>query len=82
MISLRMIVLRPPRLERYGRPVELGLRRALALLVYMALTDGLQSRETLAGLLWPESDEQEARGRLRIPLAFPGRGGVADTTPP
>ncbi len=35
MAPLRLLILGPPRLERDGRPVELGLRRALALLVYL-----------------------------------------------
>ena len=51
MAPLRLLVLGPPRLERDGRPVELGLRRALALLVYLAVTDCPQTRETFAGLL-------------------------------
>jgi DNA-binding SARP family transcriptional activator/pimeloyl-ACP methyl ester carboxylesterase len=68
MAVLKLSVLGPPRLERDGRPVELGLRRALALLVYLAVTDRPQARDTLAAMLWPDSDESEARGRLRRTL--------------
>jgi predicted ATPase/DNA-binding SARP family transcriptional activator len=68
MAPLKLLVLGPPRLERHGQPVDLGLRRAVALLVYLAMTDRPQSRETLADLLWPDRDEQEARGRLRRTL--------------
>ena len=64
MASRRLTVLGPPRLERDARPLELPLRRAMALLVYLAVTGRPQPREALAGLLWPESDEREARGRL------------------
>ena len=48
MASRRLFVLGPPRLEQAGRPVELHLRRALALLVYLAVTQRPQSRDTLA----------------------------------
>jgi len=68
MTGLRLLVLGPPRLERDGRPVELNLRRALALLVYLAVTGRPQGRDTLAGLLWPEADDREARARLRRTL--------------
>jgi DNA-binding SARP family transcriptional activator len=68
MSSLTLNVLGPPRLARGGQPVALPLRRALALLVYLAVTGQPQSRETLAALLWRESDEGEARARLRRTL--------------
>src|SRR6266536_3415349 len=68
MTGLRLLVLGPPRLERDGRPVELNLRRALALLVYLAVGDRPHGREALAALLWPDSDEPAARGRLRRTL--------------
>src|SRR5438067_3875207 len=68
MAPLRLLVLGPPRLERDGRPVELNLRRALALLVYLAVGNRPHGREALAALLWPEGDEAETRGRLRRTL--------------
>jgi DNA-binding SARP family transcriptional activator/class 3 adenylate cyclase len=68
MTSLKLYLLGPPRLERDGQPIALPLRRALALLAYLAVTDQPQGRETLAALLWPESDETEARGGLRRTL--------------
>jgi predicted ATPase/DNA-binding SARP family transcriptional activator len=68
MAPLRLFVLGPPRLERDGRPVEVHLRRALALLVYLAADARPHGREALAALLWPDSDEPEARGRLRRTL--------------
>ena len=74
MAPLRLFVLGPPRLERDGRPVELNLRRALALLVYLAVDDRPHGREALAALLWPDSDEPEARGRLRRTLHRLTRG--------
>lgn len=68
MAQLRLFVFGPPRLERDGEAVELGLRRALALLVYLAVTRQPQSRDALATLLWPENDQREARANLRRTL--------------
>src|SRR5215207_6808598 len=68
MAHLKLFVLGQPRLERDGRPLELNLRKALALLVYLALSGQLHSRDALATLLWPESDGREARARLRRTL--------------
>ncbi|NTU85965.1 MAG: SARP family transcriptional regulator, partial [Chloroflexales bacterium] len=68
MAQLRLFVFGPPRLERDGEAVELGLRRALALLVYLAVTRQPQSRDALATLLWPDSDQREARANLRRTL--------------
>jgi predicted ATPase/DNA-binding SARP family transcriptional activator len=65
MPSLKLFVLGPPRLEREGQLAELNLRKALALIVFLAVTRQPHSRDTLATLLWPESDQREGRGRLR-----------------
>jgi len=43
-------------------------RKEAGLLAYLAL-EGRTSRSTLAGLLWPEGDEERARGNLRQRLA-------------
>lgn len=68
MAKLKLFTFGPPRLERDGRPIDFNLRRALALLIYLSVTAQPQSRDTLATLLWPESDQREARGRLRRTL--------------
>jgi DNA-binding SARP family transcriptional activator len=65
MAHLKLFVLGQPRLERDDRPLELNLRKALALLVYLAVSGQPHSRDALATLLWPESDGREARARLR-----------------
>ena len=59
MAHLNLFVLGQPRLEREGRPVELKLRKALALLVYLAVSGQPHSRDALATLLWPESDGRD-----------------------
>src|SRR6266511_5920679 len=68
MALLKLLLFGSPRLERDGRPIELNLRKALALLVYLAVSGQPHSRDALATLLWPESDGREARARLRRTL--------------
>jgi DNA-binding SARP family transcriptional activator len=68
MALLKLLVFGSPRLEREGRPIELKLRKALALLVYLAVSGQGHSRDALATLLWPESDGREGRARLRRTL--------------
>ena len=68
MTPLKLSVFGPPRLEREGQLVELNLRKARALLVYLAVTGQPQSRDALATMLWPESDQREGRARLRRTL--------------
>ena len=65
---LRLFCFGPPRLERDGRPVEIGLRKAWALLIYLAVNKQVHSRDALATLLWPESDQRSARASLRRTL--------------
>lgn len=49
-----------------GREIALRNRKARAMLAYLALSDrGEEQRERLAGLLWSESSEANARGTLR-----------------
>ena len=68
MSGLRFFVLGSPRLERDGQRIEVERRKALALLVYLALTDQDQQRDRLAALFWPEYDQTSARAALRRTL--------------
>src|SRR5262245_17228007 len=68
MAHLKLYVLGQPRLECDGAPLDLNLRKALALLGYLAVSGQPHSRDALATLLWPESDQRESRGRLRRTL--------------
>ena len=52
-------------------------RKAVALLAYLAVTGRPHRRETLAALLWPESDQARARGALRRTLSVAGVVGPA-----
>ncbi|MBZ9961356.1 alpha/beta hydrolase [Mesorhizobium sp. BR1-1-14] len=57
-----------PEFRLNGQPVELALRKAAALLIYVAEAGGPVAREVAATLLWPETDEEAARARLRRTL--------------
>ena len=54
-----------PEIHGDNRPIKLNLRKALALLVYLAETPGAVARDVIATLLWPESPRETARARLR-----------------
>jgi predicted ATPase/DNA-binding SARP family transcriptional activator len=72
--ELRLAVLGPPRLQLDGAAVEVDTRKAIALLVYLAVTGERHGREALAGLLWPEYDEAHARAALRRTLSALNKG--------
>ena len=63
--QLKLYVFGPPRLEYGGQLIALNLRKALALLVYLAVSGQPQSRDALATLLWPDCDQSEGRTHLR-----------------
>ena len=70
MARLGLFLLGPPRIERDGEPVEIGRRKAVALLAYLAVTGpSSHSRDALATLLWPEYDQSRARAGLRRTLS-------------
>lgn len=69
MSTLRMMFLGPPLLECDGEAIELGRRKALALLAYLAVNEWPCSREVLAAMLWPDLDDRRARTGLRQVIA-------------
>ena len=69
MSKLKLFLFGSPQLEIDGTPVELGRRKAMALLAYLAVTEKSHSRDTLALLLWPEADQSQARSTLRRNLS-------------
>ncbi|MCB0170514.1 MAG: AAA family ATPase [Anaerolineae bacterium] len=69
MPTLKLFFLGPPRFEHNGSPLDIGRRKAVALLAYLALSDQSHSRDALATLFWPEADQSRARGTLRRALS-------------
>src|SRR5262245_59649677 len=62
----RLATLGKPALLYDGRDITIANRKALALIAYLAdTTHGSESRERLAGRLWSESSEKNARASLR-----------------
>lgn len=52
-----------------GEPVEIPSRSAQTLLAYLLLNTGISHRrEKLAGLIWPDATESNARSYLRKAL--------------
>lgn len=70
---LRLQLFGSPRLARDGQVVELGRRKALALLIYLAVTGRSHSRDRLATLFWPHAGQQKARADLRRLLSVLSR---------
>ena len=62
---LRLAVLGPPEIFHDGNRLTFALRKAQALLLYLAVEGGLHSRSKLAALLWPDSEPHDARRTLR-----------------
>jgi DNA-binding SARP family transcriptional activator/tetratricopeptide (TPR) repeat protein len=69
-MSIRRIsLLGHPEASFEGRPLRFRIKKALALLCYLAVEGGSHPRRELAELLWPRSDERHARTALRSALA-------------
>ena len=66
--SLQFHLLGTPRIEENNAAIDLPTRKGLAMLAYLAMTQAAHSRQTLAALLWPESDTERALGSLRQAL--------------
>jgi DNA-binding SARP family transcriptional activator len=52
------------------QPLAFPTRKALALLVYLAVEGDLQPRPKLMALFWPDSDAERGRSALRSTLAY------------
>src|SRR4051812_39214783 len=70
MKPLELALLGPPEVYWQGQAVAFATRKALALLIYLAVEGGRQPRESITALLWPESDGEHARAALRRTLVL------------
>ncbi len=77
MDLLRVAVLGSPEVFHNGSRLTFALRKAQALLLYLAVEGGLHPRSKLAALLWPDSEPSDARKGLRNALVLL-RGLFAD----
>jgi len=67
---LRLDVLGAPEVFHDGNRLTFALRKAQALLLYLAVEGGMHSRSKLAAFLWPDSEPQAARTGLRTALTL------------
>jgi len=59
-----------PHLEQDEKPVDLGRRKAKALLAYLAATHQRHNREALLATFWPELDQRRGRADLSRTLSI------------
>lgn len=69
MAEIQLHWLGPPAIILNDRPLNLEMRKTLALLAYLSLSPQYPTRDTLAGLFWPEFDQQHALANLRRNLS-------------
>ncbi len=67
---LRLAVLGSPEVFHNGSRLPFSLRKAQALLLYLAVERGMHPRSKLAAFLWPDSEPHDARTALRNALAL------------
>ena len=67
---LRLAVLGAPEVFHDGSRLTFPLRKAQALLLYLAVEGGMHQRRKLDAFLWPDSEPHEARAALRNAIAL------------
>jgi DNA-binding SARP family transcriptional activator/predicted ATPase len=68
MANLKLFFLGPPRIELDDESLEIELRKGVALLAYLVVTDQSHGRDALSTLFWPDADQSRARSYLRHAL--------------
>ena len=70
MSAIRLNILGAPTVSYAGQRLTFRNRKALALLIYLALESGCHSRDQLAALFWPDVDQAHSRMLLRSAIAW------------
>src|SRR5947208_2678094 len=68
MSQLQLSLLGTPVVKHAERTLTFSTRKALALLVYLAVEGGTHPRKTLSEAFWPELDAEHGRAALRATL--------------
>ena len=68
MSQLHLSLLGEPIVKHGEETLTFSTRKALALLVYLAVEGGMHTRKTLSESLWPELDAEHGRAALRTTL--------------
>src|SRR5437879_12101046 len=70
MGRLMLRLLGTPEVSHAEKRLTLQTRKVLALLAYLAVEQGVHSRDKITALFWPESDEERGKASLRRALAY------------
>jgi DNA-binding SARP family transcriptional activator len=70
MSTIKLNVLGTPTVGYAGQRLTFRNRKALALLIYLAVEGGAHLRDQLAALFWPEVDQPHSRMLLRSAIAW------------
>src|SRR6266700_5131321 len=70
MGRLILRLLGTPEVSHAEQPLTFQTRKVLALLAYLAVEQGVHSRDKITALLWPESDEERGKASLRRALTY------------
>src|SRR6266566_4806616 len=62
MSQLQLSLLGEPIVKHDERTLTFSTRKALALLIYLAVEGGMHTRKTLSESFWPELDAEHGRG--------------------
>src|SRR6266568_4184835 len=68
MAQLYFALLGPPEIRHGDTVLNFSTRKALALLIYLAVEGGSHTRRALSELFWPELDAKHGRAALRSTL--------------
>src|SRR6266851_627706 len=68
MSQLQLSLLGTPVVKHGERTLAFSTRKALALLIYLAVEGGTHTRKTLSEAFWPELDAEHGRAALRATL--------------
>src|SRR4026207_1637533 len=79
MATLRLALLGSPTIAHADVACTFPTRKALALVIYLAVEGGSHSRDKLAALFWPDSDRPHGRAMLRYTLTSLRRA-LSETT--
>ena len=63
--ELELHLLDAPQIKHSGTDLKLSHKKSVALLAYLAVNNKPYTRDGLATLLWPQYNDQQARGSLR-----------------
>jgi DNA-binding SARP family transcriptional activator len=73
MPCLELFLLGPPYLQREGLHIHIGRKRVLGLMAFLTLTGKIHQRNDLAGLFWPNKEENQANIELRRAISILGQ---------